>query len=679
MRKISGRSFIVSASALFLAAVISVSSFLIPGIKDIKSVEVDTKESRLYTLDTKDIVYNPNAKREDYKNTFEYIMARDGFVYGCDYDWTSQNLYSDHSLGDNHVNLSGTDVATYNHYQVYTDIYNIKALGFNSVNYWLLSSIQGITFDDDGYAVKVDDNFMDNLRDLLEVCRDVGISILPSLQPHGGASSYGGLNAKGESPIDVWNKYFKFVWHEEAQKKYLDNVIDPICELFAEYQDVIIWVGLTIENSTGWVNDIDLGYAQTGYGTTWENFAKFSNALHDRVKKAAPDLLTACEEAGGNEKLFRYNELKADLLGANYYHSGGYIQKRESYFTERVGYVGEYNVGDQGDFDGEYWGKKRQSMIQSAIDSGWIGCYYFRYTSDVNPCNMFDHSSNTFDYESMFSWAYGFRYVINDSIAKYRKFTPEVEAPSLLANKGGKDVYWIPSRSGTLYDVERSDDGGKTWKTVAKDVDADTSSCANGLIKYTDTQVGDGMTYNYRVTVKTEDGKTATSVPNNREAFYVAEDIMLNGSFETGDYTNWKKSSHNGVITDEEASDGKYSLKYDYSDRENTTVYAGVGQEKDVKMNTTYTCTYDVKCTEAGKFNEPMYVRVRSLTSNKNMVVSYNGGSVTENPNNNDWKTVTITFVTTTDTKVLIDIGMGDNTSKSGVIYVDNFRVKELR
>ena len=32
-----------------------------------------------------------------------------------------------------------------------------------------------------------------------------------------------------------------------------------------------------------------------------------SSVVAGLIKKAAPDLLTSCEEAGGNEKLFRYN------------------------------------------------------------------------------------------------------------------------------------------------------------------------------------------------------------------------------------------------------------------------------------------------------------------------------------------------------------------------------------
>ena len=88
-------------------------------------------------------------EKAGFKNSWEYLLDRDGFVYGCDYCYVGMVDFVDHSLGPNFISNKS---ATYNHYMAYIDIYNIKALGFNAVNYWLLTNMQGIHFDENGYC-----------------------------------------------------------------------------------------------------------------------------------------------------------------------------------------------------------------------------------------------------------------------------------------------------------------------------------------------------------------------------------------------------------------------------------------------------------------------------------------------------------------------------------------------
>jgi len=632
----------------------------------------------LYTEKTSDLIYKNGIKREDFKNTFEYILARDGFIYGCDYNWPADVEYVNHCLGDNHIAFDGNQTATFNRYQAFTDIYNIHAIGFNAVNYWILSSLQGITFDQEGFAIGLDENFLENLRSVLDICREIGIAVVPSMQPHGSANSWGGKNSRGESAVYVWNKYFKFIWYKKAREMYINNVIKPVCKVFAEYQDIILCVGLTIENDTGWVSDMDLGYYQSDIGTTWEVWTDFLNTLHDCVKEAAPFMLTSTEEAGGTEKLARLSELKVDLIGGNYYHEGSYVPPRELYVTTRPGYIGEFNVGDYhgNNYLGVRWGKKRHEFFKTAKESGWIGGFFFRYSSDHGDCTMFDPEGSTLSYEHLYEWGYGFRYVIADGIAKHRGFAPEIEIPSIMANKGSKEVYWIPSRTSDFYRLERSLDGGNSWEVISEKIEGKIASVKNGLIKYVDETITEGMEYCYRVAAVMPNGKEAMSKPNNTEKYYVAENMLQNSDFATGDFSAWVTGTHKGEI---EKTDEGYLYKIDYSNKDTVNQYGSIYQILNLKPATAYRVSFKFKLDFIRAGGEHAHVKAWNIKRNSNMNTCYMASIKKDKSEFGIWHSRSFNFVTTdTDTEIMIQLNQGMECD-SGVIYVSDLSVKELR
>ena len=632
------------------------------------------EQAKLYTLPTADLVYKKGLKREDFKNSLEYLLSRDGFVYGCDYDWNSSWEFAENSLGDNHINFDGKKRGSYNRFQTYTDLYNIRAIGFNAVNYWILGSLQGFTFDDEGYVIGCDQNMLDNIRELCEICREIGLFLVPSLQTHGSAASWGGFNAKGESPVRVWNKYFKFVWDEKAREMYFKNGIDPVMKVFSEYQDILLCMDLTVENSTGWVSDMDIGYFQSETGTSWDNWIVFINALHDRVKMHAPDLLTSTEEAGGIEKLARMHAIKADILGANYYHAGAYIPPRELYFTGKPGYVGEYNVGDEGQdsYLGFRWGQKRHEFLSRAKQSGWIGCFLYKYCVDGGDYTFFVPGSNTFSYEHMYEWGHGFRAPILDGIAAYRKEKDEVEAPSLLANKGSDTVYWIPSRSGDKYMLERSIDGGKTFEVVAENIDANANKTENGLIKYVDNGVGEGMSYCYRVTVYTADGKSAVSKANNVELYHPTNSFAVNGDFATGDFTGWQVSGNPGKVV---KIGNKFAWEMDFS-KEAHDGY--VRQTFAVKPKTLYTAVFKLKYAENYRGGSTE-VRAYNIHDNSPMTTAAFSWFSRRPTDENGFVTAAIEFVSSSEDRELRFEMNQKPGIKGGHIYVTDIVIKEMR
>lgn len=627
----------------------------------------------LYSTEISNLKYRKDIKREDFKNGFEYLLARDGFIHGCDYDWNGDWSGSENSLGNNHIMFNGNRRSVYNYYKTYCDLYNIRAIGWNAVNYWILGSLQGMTFDKEGYVTGIDQSFLDNLRELCQICREIGIFLLPSLQPHGNASSWNSPNSRGETPTFVWNKYFKFIWNKKAREMYLKNAIEPVCKVFAEYQDTIVCVSVTIENSTGWVTDMNVGYMQGDQGTEWDIWADYINSLHDCIKKYAPNILTSTEEAGGIEKLTRLNETKVDILGANYYHAGAYVPPRELYVTARPGYIGEYNVGDgpRDSYLGERWGDKRHEFIKQAREAGWIGCFLYKYCVDGGDYTTHKPASNTLYYEDMYEWCHGFRKPILDAIYDYRGERPEVEPASLLANKGTEKVYIIPSRSGDVYTIERSLDGGKTFKVVAEKINGADYKLENGLICYTDSEICVGMEYCYRVTVYTADGKSAVSKTNNVMAYRPPISAVVNGNFANGDLSGWSASEAHGVLTSHPEKEG-FVLKVDYSDKENTSNYGGIAQNVAVKPCTAYVATIKYSCCDLAKGGEPPFMRVYNIVDSANMGVAYLGAT-------EGFATKRIEIITSAEDKeIKIDFSQG-GARDNGTVLVEEISLVELR
>lgn len=632
-----------------------------------------------------------------YKNSWDYLLARDGFIYGMDYNWCTANEYGGYCLGYNHLlNMA----ATYSHDIVEMDFYNIKQLGFNTTSWWLLPDGQGITYDDDGLATGIDDEFITNMRDMFELARKTDIAIIPALVPHGTADN-NGQGGNGLTPSEIYNKYFRYMWDETALDAFIKNVIDPVNEVIAEYRDVVICVALNIENTTTGVDDFDKGYFEYGNsGTTWDNYSRYLNALHDSVKKYMPETPTSIEMGGGHdwnnadEKIFYQNDLKVDFISENYYHSGGYIEPPSVGYATRPGYIGEYNGGESG-FDQasqEYWASIKHSFNKSAKENGWMGAFYYSYSTGGGPFNCMSGMSS--DYDSFYYWALSFRYDIADQIKEFRKDTDtSLEKPALLYNRGGDYAYWIPARGATGYKLERSLDGGKTWSTVEANIDPDTQTgsheqLTNGLIKYKDTGLKKGNKFCYRVTAYNDKGEQAVSNANNSADYFIPENLIgdpgfENGKFitdfETDGYSAWKRvvgQEGSGIISDEKASSGKYSLKMDTVNGE-SSAYGNVATKVKVKKGTVYHLTFkwltEKYVTDTSVGIEHMYVRIYNPENGQTISATWLGGET-----DGEWKAREITANSGACEELAIGISNG-SAEVHTISYFDDFSLKELR
>lgn len=617
-------------------------------------------------------------EKQGYKNCLDYILARDGFVYGMDYNGTLDVLQLSSCMGDNTI-LGKT--ATYSESACERDFYNIRALGFNCTSWWLMSDGQGMLFDDDGLATGVQDKFMKNLRHMLSTARKVGIAVNPCIIPHGMAGNYGLGNGK-ETPNEILNKYFRYMWEEEALDALIKNVVEPVCKVMSEYPDVIAAVSLNIENSTEMLDDYDKGLFQYGQsGTTLENYASYLNALNAAVKKYMPNIPTAMEQAGGadsmdaDERMYYQNFVNIDLICENVYHSGGWVEPTVRGYNTRPGFIGEYNTGEtnRSEITDAYQASKIYNFNRTAKQNGWLGAFYYSYFSGGSDFSV-TNGNNTSDYDKFTNWAIGFRYEIDDEIAEFKGSANEKLAKAnMLYYNGGDYVYWIPPRGSEKSTIQRSSDSGKTWHTVVENIDSDIM-LNNGLMKYKLTDSKDGEKYMFRIISYSGDGVSTVSEPSNEAQFFIPKNICLNSGFETNQFV---KNGINGWSGDTAFSfsnecvfEGKYSLKMNA----NNYGYATAYQVIKVEPNTIYQLDFKWYCdqfefSDDRDYNEPLSVIVEPVGNGSKLGYSYFESS------KGDWSQRTILFNTLENTEVRIKILSGTSNVKA-VAYFDDFSLK---
>lgn len=633
-----------------------------------------------------------------YRNAYEKLIAEDGFMYGMDLDWVKHNMDFAWSLGDNELL---NHAAAYSENSVAVDLYNIKALGFNAVNMWLFNGLAGMQFDHNtGYVTGLSDTFRKNLVSFLNLARKYDLKVVLSLQPHTGFNY--GNRRDGLSEQDIRNRYLQFYYKDEAREAYMDNLIKPVCnDIIKYYQDVVIICDLTVENGVSEVNDDELGmYCDDTHGTTWENFGKFFCAMRDCVREAMPNMMISTEDMFYQYTAYKYNDFDVDLHGFNWYSDSAYLPETADLYSNTPLYMGEINVSENetNKYSPEYWEKCQMEYYRKAWKQGYVGAFYFSWWAGAGNFVMFDES--TLKYESMRNVGQFFLYQFTDMKNEYRGIKNAVDKPVLLANRGGSDVYWFPGRGMTRFDLERSDDGGKTWKTVAANLSeeskqGDFQSLKNGLLKYTDNTVGVGMNYQYRVKAyNDETGVSSLSAPNNRREFFVPENMIVNGSFEgiekysdipQKDYTKtsevykaavagsgWFRNARTvGVITStDDAYDGSKVLEIDTKNGKGESGWSKLEQKVKLTPGATYELSMWYKSVETDK-----NISLTARTVND----EYIDGAFVSTPDEPDgeWHKATQLFTAPADGECIVGVWNCDWGYQKG--FIDKVELYEVR
>ena len=405
-------------------------------------------------------------------NGIEKILERDGYLEGIWYPWfTHDNLghgFTSNELMVKYVDDAWADVGfeQYGAINIYREIYNLKALGFNILGYEGSIYGEGVIYDDYGNVLGIKDEYLKNVRAFLEMCREMEMPLLWTICCHSTT-----VNTYYEDGKYVWDVLSQAYANPVVADQYAENFVKPLCRLFAEYPDVVVMIAATSEAENE-INDADLGNHNEGnravYGVNQEDMLYFINAVNEMVKQELPDVTrTLCSN---QSDMSIYRDIDFDLLGKQEYNYLGRSPIIENMKPDSPMFISEFGFGDAITKEDEVYTIQQINFRNNFMEEGFKGWMMWCWTPNsfggIYDLLAADGTSNT-DFRA---FAYSLHYYVANYRANHRGEEIVLDQPVLFCNTGSGKVEWISSRQATKLDLLRSLDGGKTWTAVLKGV-----------------------------------------------------------------------------------------------------------------------------------------------------------------------------------------------------------------
>ena len=614
------------------------------------------------------------AKSERYPTALAVadILERDGYLEGIWWPWfTHADLGHGLTANETMVKYVGNSWSTvgidqYSDKYLLEQIYNLKALGFNIMGYEGSIYAEGVVFDDYGDVIGIKEDYLQNVRRLLNLCREAGMPVFWTVCCHS-------TSAVSYYNLEVWYRMTQMYAVKEVADHYAQRFVKPLCAVLAEYPDVVVMCATTseVENE---MHDADMGnFAddRETYGVTRESMLYFINTVADTLATYLPDVdRTLC---GSTNNMTMYSETDLTFLGHQEYNADSRADDISTFRSPLPMLVTEFGLGD-----GKY--PSEQEMVNAQLKfrdnfraKGWSGWMMWNWSpqSSGSSYDLIKADGAVTDFRLV---AYELHDYIEEYRAAHRGTTVTLNTPTLFFNKGNGTVEWVKPTQNHTYKLERSDNGGG-WKTIA--TSGATVDTVGRKYTYKDTTLPTSGTVQYRVTA-TAGGVSVSSVSNTVEVVPPAVNLVKNYSFENG-LTGWQLFGSNGTyrVSNTTARTGSYSLELDYG----STEWQGVNQPAiTVKPHTNYVLTYYYKNAPDDTANN-CYCFVRGVTADgkgdgsgtiyDEVVTSayMNGGSTTE------WKKETLIFRTGDSDKLGVDFRVVKGTH----VYIDDVELYEVQ
>lgn len=445
----------------------------------------------------------------------DQILDRDGFLDGVWYPWlfegkNGRSLTANEMMARYYgkewttaaIDEDGIDAT-------YRSIYNLKAMGYNIMGYGGSMYGEGVVYDNNGDVLGIKQDYLDNARRLLDMCREIGMPVMWTVCFHSSAlASYMGM--------DCWPIINRMYSDPTVADHYAQRFVRPLCGMLAEYPDVVALVALADEPENE-IHDSETGMSTTGvrafFGTTQEKMLYFLTAVNEAVKAELPTMPRTI--AGNWDNLGQYQSLELTYVGRNRYSDRADVGNIAQYQVCSPMLVTEYNVGDLYNFTEEAYEEAMIAFRSSMIEEGYRGGFLWTWMIPCENANGYFMKLTPVTSETDFrSSVYTMYHVMQDSRAAHRGETVALDIPALFYHDGSGLVEWIAPRQNCRLDLLRSDDGGDTWIKVLDAVAATDYADADGKGSYTDTAVtADSI---YRVTVRDEAGHEASSAVSNK-------------------------------------------------------------------------------------------------------------------------------------------------------------------
>lgn len=455
------------------------------------------------------------------------ILEVDGYIEGVwipwlTHSWLGSSLapndledYDSYTLADGTKkdywqNLNEVGIDNYNNTQLEMEIFNLKALGYNAMAYagspWGEGRVNDLnTWECTG----VKDEYLKNIRRFLDICRRVGMPVVWYIHFHSSAVS-------GYSSLDMWYKIAQVQGNKAYADSYAENFVKPVCEVLAEYRDVVVMCGIADETFNE-INDSEAGdkFAEGDreqYGVTQEDSMYFHAQIGKMVKQVMPDMPTTC--ADNADQYAMYGDAILDMPGRNQYSSSTNPSSSvtAAWATGPL-MAGEYGLGgSSGQYDETTWANTIVGKREAYLNAGYSGFFQWAYEptfktagADAPNGNQMIRKGGTLPYDLRTGCYKGYYWAMkqqgknaNAPSAMYYCGTSLKLTSGGTTNFNGQ-IYYIRPENNASVTVQRSTDGGVTWTTVSGTTTYDTEAGSHRACLTDPSPVTSG-TVQYRVT-----------------------------------------------------------------------------------------------------------------------------------------------------------------------------------
>ena len=452
----------------------------------------------------------------DEPTLMEQILERDGLLDGIWFPWFDGGSIG-HGFTGNDVmakyygeKWSKVSMDAYGAHKIYREIYNLKAMGYNMLGFGGSVYDEGVVFDAYGDVLGVKQDYLDNARRFLDMCREIGMPVMWTICFHSSsAPDYYGM--------DAYNIFAQKYASSTVADHYAERFVRPVCQMLAEYPDVVGLVAVADEPENE-INDSQLGNHFEGnrvmYGVNQANMVYFMSRINDVVQDVLPRVARTVASNNMNKSIYAGFEL--DYMGHNRYDNKARLPEVEEYVTDAPVIMTEYNIGGESTATDEQFTQLLIQFRQQMMDKGYLGgiqwCWLSHGLRSNTAYYLLDSTASSNRPNTAFCSTVGdLRRYMDEYRAAYRGETIVLDKPVMYCNEGGGYVEWVYSRQATSFDILRSTDGGATWDVIAEDLDSKYCQ-VKGKGFYIDEVVANSM---YKVVAYDDKGNVAESDPTN--------------------------------------------------------------------------------------------------------------------------------------------------------------------
>ncbi len=455
------------------------------------------------------------------------ILEVDGYIDGVWIPWLTHTYLGsslasnpDMENNDSYLGEDGTTkdywqtmtnvgIDNYNNTQLEMEIFNLRALGYNAMAYAGSPWGEGrINNTDTWETTGVRTEYLQNIRKFLNICRKVGMPVVWYIHFHSSA-------VPEYASLDMWYRIDQVKANKEYADAYAENFVKPVCQVLAEYRDVVVMCGIADETFNE-INDSNLGDKfnegdRDQFGVTMEDSMFFHSRIGQTVKEVMPDMPTTC--ADNAEQYAMYGDAILDMPGRNQYSSGTNPSSNvtAAWATGPL-MAGEYGMGgSSGAYTEDTWSTTMVGKRQAYLDAGYSGFFQWAYEPNFKSDGAAAPNGNQMQYQGAktpYDLRAGCYKGYYWAMAKQGK---SANAPSAMyycgktitmtsgSHAGNGKIYYIRPENNATVTVQRSIDGGANWTTVSGTTSYDTNAGSHRACLTDPSPVTSG-TVQYRVT-----------------------------------------------------------------------------------------------------------------------------------------------------------------------------------